>query len=127
MAKILDLQAIARGDQLLAIALNNHNLKLPTYEDTEMEHKNNETRVIGIRFPIELLQWIDSYSRIAAVNTETRITRNTTVIGFLETMKALMEYQSKTQWGGKSHQQMIKEVLESGQNREETQQHEVTP
>ena len=127
MAKILDLQAIARGDQLLAIALNNPNLKLPSYEDTEMEHKNNETRVIGIRFPIELLQWIDSYSRIAAVNTETRITRNTTVIGFLETMKALMECQSKTQWGGKSHQQMIKEVLESGQNREETQQHEVTP
>jgi len=38
-----------------------------------------------------------------------------------------MEYQSKTQWGGKSHQQMIKELLESGQNREETQQHEVTP
>ena len=127
MEKILDLQAIARGDQLLAIALNNPNLKLPSYKDTEMEHKNNETRVIGIRFPVDLLEWIDSYSRIAAVNSESRITRNATVIGFLETMKALMEYQSKTQWGGKSHQQMIKELLESGQNREETQQHEVTP
>ena len=87
----------------------------------------DKTKTVSVRFPIELLQWIDSYSRIAAVNTETRITRNTTVIGFLETMKALMEYQSKTQWGGKSHQQMIKEVLESGQNREETQHHEVTP
>ncbi len=127
MAKVFDLQAIARGDHLLAIALNNPNLKLPSYEDTEMEHKNNETRVIGIRFPVDLLEWIDSYSRIAAVNSESRITRNATVIGFLETMKALMEYQSKTQWGGKSHQQMIKELLESGQNREETQQHEVTP
>ena len=126
MAKILDLQAIARGDQLLAIALNNHNLKLPTYEDTEMEHKNNETRVIGIRFPVDLLEWIDSYSRIQAINKNHRITRNSVVIGFLETMKATVEHQEKTQWG-KSHQDMIKEVLESGQNREETQQHEVTP
>ena len=75
----------------------------------------DKTKTVSVRFPVELLKWIDSYSRIAAVNTETRITRNTTVIGFLETMKALMEYQEKTVWG-KSHQDMIKEVLESGVN-----------
>ena len=61
------------------------------------------------------MNWIDSYSRIAAVNSESRITRTDTVVGFLETMKALMEYQEKTVWG-KSHQDMIKEVLESGVN-----------
>lgn len=53
----------------------------------------DKTKTVSVRFPVELLKWIDSYSRIAAVNTETRITRNTTVVGFLETMKALMEYQ----------------------------------
>lgn len=86
----------------------------PTMVDTD------KTKTVSVRFPVELLKWIDSYSRIAAVNTETRITRNTTVIGFLETMRALMEYQSKTQWGGKSHQQMIADVLAST-NEEQSQ------
>ena len=78
----------------------------------------DKTKTVSVRFPIELLKWIDSYSRIAAVNTETRITRNTTVIGFLETMKALMEYQEKTVWG-KSHQEMIADVLNQSDNGKE--------
>lgn len=92
-----------------------------------LEMRSDGNALLSVRVPKELMEWIDSYSRIAAVNSESRITRTDTVVGFLETMKALMEYQSKTQWGGKSHQQMIKELLESGQNREETQHHEVTP
>ncbi len=74
----------------------------------------DKTKTVSVRFPIELLKWIDSYARIVAVNKETRITRNTVIINFLENMRAIYEHQSKTQWGGKSHQEMIKEALESG-------------
>ncbi len=80
-----------------------------------LEMKSDGNVLLSVRIPKELMDWIDSYSRIAAVNSESRITRTDTVIGFLETMKALMEYQEKTVWG-KSHQDMIKEVLESGVN-----------
>ena len=93
--------------------------------DNEMPD-TDKTKTVSVRFPIELLEWIDGYSRISAVNMKSRITRNATVVGFLETMRAIIQHQEKTQWG-KSHQDMIKELLESGQNREETQQHEVTP
>lgn len=79
------------------------------------EMKSDGNTLLSVRVPKELMNWIDSYSRIAAVNSESRITRTDTVVGFLETMKALMEYQEKTVWG-KSHQDMIKEVLESGVN-----------
>ena len=72
----------------------------------------DKTRTVSVRFPIELLEWIDSYSRIAAVNCESRVTRNATVIGFLETMKSVIEYREKTEWG-MSHQDMIKQVIES--------------
>ena len=74
----------------------------------------DKTKTVSVRFPIELLQWIDSYARISAVNKETRITRNTVIINFLENMKAIYEHQSKTLWGGVSHQDKIKEALESG-------------
>ena len=80
-----------------------------------LEMKSDGTVLLSVRIPKELMDWIDSYSRIAAVNSESRITRTDTVICFLETMKALMEYQEKTVWG-KSHQDMIKEALESGVN-----------
>ena len=80
-----------------------------------LEMKSDGNVLLSVRIPKELMDWIDSYSRIAAVNSESRITRTDTVIGFLETMKALMEYQEKTVWG-KSHQDMIREVLESGVN-----------
>lgn len=80
-----------------------------------LEMKSDGNVLLSVRIPKELMDWIDSYSRIAAVNQETRITRTDTVVGFLETMKALMEYQEKTVWG-KSHQDMIREVLESGVN-----------
>ena len=75
----------------------------------------DKTKTVSVRFPIELLQWIDSYARIAAVNRETRITRNTVIIGFLETMKAYFEHMEKTEWGC-SHQEMIKKVLDQAKS-----------
>ena len=79
----------------------------------------DKTKTVSVRFPIELLQWIDSYARISAVNQETRITRNAIIINFLENMKSIYEHQSKTQWGGKSHQEMIADVLNQSDNGKE--------
>ena len=75
----------------------------------------DKTKTVSVRFPVEMLQWIDSYARIAAVNRETRITRNTVIIGFLETMKAYFEHMEKTEWGC-SHQEMIKKVLDQAKS-----------
>ena len=116
MSKVIDLQEIAAGDALVAIVVNRNpdgfNRIIHNRELIKMAIEDEDTRVVGVRFPISLLKWMDSYSRIAAVNSESRITRNSTIIGFLETMKALMEYQEKTVWG-KSHQEMIADVLAS--------------
>ena len=124
MSKVIDLQEIAAGDALVAIVVNRNpdgfNRIIHNREFVKMVIEDEDTRVVGVRFPISLLKWLDSYSRIAAVNSESRITRNSTIIGFLETMKALTEHQEKTQWGGKSHQQMIADVLAST-NEEQSQ------
>jgi len=76
-----------------------------------------KTRTTSVRFPIELLKWIDSYARIVAVNQEERITRNTVIISFLEMAKATIEHREKNEWG-MSHQDKIKEVLEAGIKRQ---------
>lgn len=73
----------------------------------------DKTKTVSVRFPIELLKWIDGYSRVVAINEDTRITRNATIIGFLETMKGVIEYQEKNVWGN-SHLDEIRKVLESG-------------
>lgn len=79
----------------------------PTMVDTD------KTKTVSVRFPIELLKWIDGYSRVVAINEDTRITRNATIIGFLETMKGVIEYQEKNVWGN-SHLDEIRKALESG-------------
>ena len=83
-----------------------------------LEMKSDGNVLLSVRIPKELMDWIDSYSRIAAVNQETRITRTDTVINFLENMKAIYEYKSKNEWGGKSHQQMIADVLNQSESKE---------
>ena len=80
-----------------------------------LEMKSDGNVLLSVRVPKELMEWIDSYGRISAVNKETRFTRTDTVVGFLETMKAIVEYQEKTQWG-KSHQEMIAEILSGKQS-----------
>lgn len=82
------------------------------------EMKSDGNTLLSVRVPKELMNWIDSYSRIAAVNSESRITRTDTVVGFLETMRAIIQYQEKTQWG-KSHQEMIADVLNQSDNGKE--------
>ena len=85
------------------------------------EMKSDGNTLLSVRVPKELMNWIDSYSRIAAVNSESRITRTDTVVGFLETMRAIIQHQEKTQWGGKSHQDMIREALNLANNKEQSQ------
>ena len=120
MARLYDITAIAEGDKLIAFAFaNNPNLKIPNYEDIEMIVKENETRVVGIRFPVELLEWIDRYSRILAVDENKRVTRNQVVIGFLESMKSIVEYREQHEFNG-SHVEEIEKVIELARK----QQHE---
>ena len=71
----------------------------------------DDTVMVSVRLPKELLDWIDSYSRIAAVNQESRVTRTMVVVNFLEMAKAAIEYREKHEWGN-SHQDEIKKVVD---------------
>ena len=114
MPNVIDLQEIAAGDELVAIVVKRNpdgfDRTIHNQELIKMAYEDEETRVVGVRFPVSLLKWLDSYSRVVALNQETRITRNATIIGFLETMRAIIERQEKTQWGC-SHIEMIERVL----------------
>jgi metal-responsive CopG/Arc/MetJ family transcriptional regulator len=76
----------------------------------------NETITASVRLPKELLDWVDSYSRIEAVNRRTRVTRSEIIVGFLETMKAVVEYREKNEWGH-SHLDEITKVFEANEQR----------
>lgn len=111
MAKLYDLLAIAEGDELTALALkNNPNFPPITYEYAEMADKDKETRVVGIRFPVELLNWIDRYSRLEAVTGDKRVTRNMTVISFLEMAKGIIEYREQHEFEG-THIEEIEKAI----------------
>ncbi len=100
-------------DKLGSLISTDSNLQNRTVQYLNEELKTmdtDKTRTVSVRFPIELLEWIDSYSRIAAVNQSMRVTRNMTVIGFLETMRGIIERQEKTVWGC-SHQEMIQRAM----------------
>lgn len=119
MAKLYDLKAIAEGDELAAIAFeNNPNLRYITCENAEMAIKDNETRVVGIRFPVKLLEWIDGYSRILAVDQKKRVTRNMVIINFLEQMKLLIEDREKTEG---SHIDEIEKLIALARSQQEAQ------
>ena len=90
MAKVINLECIARGDALAAIAFNlNPELTLPNYEETKMAYNDSEAKTVGIRFPVELLDWIDAHSREKAFKEGKRVTRNNVVIDMLESQRAI--------------------------------------
>ena len=66
-----------------------------------------------IRIPVDLLKWLDRYTRIQALDREIRVTRNSVINGFLEQMKEIIELQEKHQWEGKSHIEMIQAAMEA--------------
>ena len=89
MAKVIDLEGVARSDALLALAFSrNPDLRLPSYEETKMAFDETDSKVVGIRFPIELLNWIDAFSREKAFKEGKRITRNNVVIELIEAARA---------------------------------------
>lgn len=87
----------------------------------EMPKHADGSTTVSVRFPNELLKWIDSYSRIVAVNREIRTTRNSTIINFLELMKGIFEERSKTEWDGRTHIEEMKRVIEQVHKREQEQ------
>ncbi len=89
MAKVIDLEGVARSDALMALAFSrNPDLRLPSYEETKMAFDETDSKVVGIRFPIELLNWIDAFSREKAFKEGKRVTRNNVVIELIEAARA---------------------------------------
>ena len=88
-----------------------------TFEYLNGENMDTEkTKTVSVRFPIELLDWIDSYSRILAVDQKKRVTRNMVVINFLEQMKTLIEQQ----FNG-SHIEEIEKAIALARSQQEAQ------
>ena len=54
-----------------------------------MIYEDGESKVVGIRFPIELLNWIDAFSREKAFKEGKRVTRNNVVIELIEAARAV--------------------------------------
>ena len=124
--KIVNLDTIRRINQLLDDApkfnpfvkerfnqqIGNDERKIELLiEGKDMKYQSElDTQVVSLRIDRKLLEWIDRYVRIAAVNNDARISRNSVINGFLETMKAVIEYREKTEWG-RSHVEEIEAVL----------------
>ncbi len=71
----------------------------------------DKTKTVSVRFPIELLKWIDIYVRAISYNSDERFTRNQVIISFLETMRGIIAHREKTEWDA-SHLEMIKEAID---------------
>ena len=54
-----------------------------------MIYEDVESKVVGIRFPVELLNWIDAFSREKAFREGRRVSRNNVVIDALEAQRAI--------------------------------------
>lgn len=81
-------------DKLGKLISTNSNTVKRTFDYLDGENMDTEkTKTVSVRFPIELLEWIDRYSRILAIDEKKRVTRNMVVISFLEQMKSLTELQ----------------------------------
>lgn len=84
-----------------------------TFEYLKQKAEMNESsksRTVSVRFPQELLDWIDEYARILAVDNRMRVTRNSVVVNFLETMRAVIELRERDEWHGK-HVDEIKNLI----------------
>ena len=90
MDNVMNLECIRKGDELMALAFSrNPNLTLPNYEEIKMIYEDVESKVVGIRFPVELLNWIDAFSREKAFREGRRVSRNNVVIDALEAQRAI--------------------------------------
>ena len=54
-----------------------------------MIYEDVESKLVGIRFPVELLNWIDAFSREKAFREGRRVSRNNVVIDALEAQRAI--------------------------------------
>ena len=60
-----------------------------THEETKMIYEDVESKVVGIHFPVSLLNCIDAFSREKAFLEGRRVTRNNVVIDALEAQRAI--------------------------------------
>lgn len=54
--------------------------------------KFENTKTVSICLPVELLEWIDGYTRIAAIDGSMRVTRNMTIVGFLSQVRERQQF-----------------------------------
>lgn len=111
MAKVMNLEGIRRADAMVdkALALNPNVLDRLTNEDIEMEYKyGEESRVVGIRFPVPLLEWLDDHTRELAFTERRKITRNQVIITFLEFCRAFSELHKS---GQGDNEELVQQVF----------------
>ena len=86
MAKVIDLEGVARGDALLTDALrcNPHVLDRLTIGDIEMALNEEKTVVVSVRMPKELAEKAEALARKLAYTQDRRITRTSLIIEILE-------------------------------------------
>ena len=75
-----------------------------------LEMKSDETIMVSVRLPKDLVKWLDSYSRITAVNQEKRVTRSDVVLNFLELMRQVIKYREQHEFSG-THVEEIEKII----------------
>lgn len=89
MARVIDMQAIKRGDALVrdALRMNPHVLDRLT-EATVMAictESKNDSILISVRIPKKLLKELDTMTRERAYIEQKRVTRNNLIVHLIET------------------------------------------
>ncbi len=89
MAKVIDLDGVARGDALLDNAIKNNPAvldRLTTEDITEMVADTDT--ILSVRVPKTLADRLARLARLEAVRRDERVTRNSIIVELLETALA---------------------------------------
>lgn len=62
-------------------------------EGRNMPKHSDGSTTVSVRFPSNLLVWLDQYARRIAFERNVRMTRNSAIVSFLEFGKAMVELQ----------------------------------
>jgi hypothetical protein len=86
MAKVIDLEGVARGDAHVenALRLNPNVLDRLTRRDIEDAMSDRETTLISLRVPTTLLERFDAMVRERAYREGQRVTRNGTLVTLMQ-------------------------------------------
>lgn len=89
MARVIDMAGVARGDALLASAIEKNPAVLDrlTTKDIAAMVADTDT-ILSVRLPKELADRLARLARIEAVRRDERVTRNSIIVELLETALA---------------------------------------